>query len=395
MAIADNMFTGAGNDGKLQNNANWTIPLAADQNLIFPADAPTNYTLKGDLGLLAFNSVVNLSACAFGGPSDSTATSTHTFVEADISVANNTITEVNHGLTTGQTIVFTTTGTLPAELTPGTTYYVIVASSSTYKAATSLANAIAGTAIDLGDDGDAGTHTATFQTLVPVRFNVGSADGAKTNLFDDYGSGTRYFNATNAVNANIQGSGTVELDGINNTTLRVTNTGTVTVGPSATIPCEFDAVALIDGSGTVSLVNLTTQAGAAVPINRIAGTGKLYTYSRLAAVYQTAGTWRHYDNGVATHQSGVVAAIYQLGGTCFYNSIGALTALEAYGKMDFSSEDLRAKTASTGWKFYRGSVLSDPNGTVNFTNPFQVPYGSLQDVSVNVGSHKKYTVAGI
>jgi hypothetical protein len=74
---------------------------------------------------------------------------------------------------------------------------------------------------------------------------------------------------------------------------------------------------------------------------------------------------------------------------------GALTALEAYGKMDFSSEDLRAKTASTGWKFYRGSVLSDPNGTVNFTNPFQVPYGSLQDVSVNVGSHKKYTVAGI
>jgi len=391
MAIADNTFLGAGNNGKLQSNANWSVPLAADQNLIFPADAPTTYTLKGDLGLLAFNSLVNLSACAFGGPSDSTATSTHTFTGA----ADDLLTAANHGLTTGQTIVFSTTAAdLPDPLVVGTTYYVIGVSVDTYKVATSLANAIAGTPVNLTDAGT-GTHTATFQTYVPVRVNVGSADGLKTNLFDDYGTGTRYFNVTNAVNANIQGSGAVELDGINNTTLRGTNTGTVTVGPSAAIPCEFDAVALIDGSGTVSLVNLTKQNGDAVPISRIAGAGKLYTYSRLAAVYQTAREWRHYDNGVATHQSGAVAAIYQAGGTCYYNSIGALTALEAYGKMDFSSEDLRAKVASTGWKFYKGAVLSDPNGMVDFTNPFQTPYCSLRDVSVDVGYHKKYTVAGI
>ena len=391
MAIADNTFTGAANNGKLQSNANWSVALAADQNLIFPADAPTTYTLKGDLGLLAFNSVVNLSACAFGGPSDSTATSTHTFTGA----ADDLLTAANHGLTTGQTIVFSTTAAdLPDPLVVGTTYYVIGVSVDTYKVATSLADAIAGTAVNIADAGS-GTHTATFQTYVPVRVNVGSADGSKTNLFDDYGTGTRYFNVTNAVNANIQGSGTVELDGINNTTLRVTNTGTVVVGPSATIPCEFDAVALIDGTGTVSLVNLTTQAAAAPPISRIAGTGKLYTYSRLAAVYQTAREWHHYDNGVATHQSGIVAAIYQAGGTCYYNSIGALTALEAYGKMDFSSEDLRAKVASTGWKFYKGAVLSDPNGMVDFTNPFQTPYCSLKDVSVDVGYHKKYTVAAI
>jgi hypothetical protein len=394
MAIADNTFTGLGNDGKLQNNDNWSAALAADQNLIFPADAPTTYTLKGDLSLLAFNSLVNRSACNFGGSSDSTATSTHTFVEADISVGDNTITEANHGLTTGQTIVFTTTGTLPAELTAGTTYYVIVASSSTYKVAASLADAIAGTAIDLTDDGDAGTHTATFQTYVPVRVNVGSADGSKTNLLDDAGTGTRYINVTNAVNANIAGRGTVELDGINNATLRINTTGTVTVGPSAAIPAEFDTVALVAGSGTVVLENITTQAAAAVPITMISGTVKLYTYSRLANVYQSGGTWRHYDNGVATHQSGVVAAIYQKAGTCFYNSIGALTALEAYGKMDFSTEDMRAKTVTTG-KFYKGSTLSDPNGVVTWTNPFQVPYGSLRDVSADVGAHKKYTVAAI
>ena len=223
---------------------------------------------------------------------------------------------------------------------------------------------------------------------------MGSADGSATNLFDDSGTGTRYINITNAADTNIQGRGTVELDGINNTTLRINTTGTVTVGPSVAIPAEFDAVALIAGTGTVNLVNITTQAAAAVPITRIDGSVKLYTYSRLAAVYQSGGTWRHFDNGVATHQSGIVASIYQKAGTAFYNSIGALTALEAYGKVDFSSEDLRDKVV-TNANFYKGSTLLDPNGTVTWSNEFQTPYCSLKDITIDVGSHKKYTVAGI
>jgi len=300
MAIADNIFTGGAGTGNLATTGNWTIAVAADQNLIFPADAPTTYVLTGDLSATAVNSVVNMSSCRFGA-----------------------------------------------------------------------------------------------SAAAPVKFNVGSADGSAVNLFDDYGLGDRYFNVTNAANANLLGRGTVQLDGINNGTLRISQTGgTITVGPVPGTPCEFDVVALIAGSGTANLVNVTTQAGAAVPINRIDGTVNLYTYSRLAAVYQSAGTWRHYDNGVATHQSGVVSAIYQAGGTCFYNSTGALTALDAYGKVDFSTEDMRPKTVTTG-KFYRGSSNLDPNGTVTWTNPFQTPLCSLKDITCDVGNHKKYTVADI
>jgi hypothetical protein len=55
---------------------------------------------------------------------------------------------------------FTTTTTLPAPLVVGTDYWLIRQSSTTAKIASSYANAIAGTAIDITDTGT-GTHTMT------------------------------------------------------------------------------------------------------------------------------------------------------------------------------------------------------------------------------------------
>ena len=301
MATRDNIFTGGAGTGNLATAGNWSAGApAAHDNLIFPADAPTTYTLTGDLSGTAIASVVNLSACNFGASS-----------------------------------------------------------------------------------------------AAPVKFNVGSADGAATHLFDDYGTGIRYLSVANAVNVNIQGRGTVEFDGLANTTLRVNTAGTVTVGPVPGTPCQFEEIALITGSGTVSIENVTKAAGTAVPITKIDGGVRLYTYSRLGTVNQYGGTWRHYDNGVATHQSGVVAAIYQqAGANLFYNSIGALTLIEAAGTVDFSTEDMRAKTVTTG-KYSKGAIVKDPNGVVTWTNPFQTPFCALKDVTIDVGSHKKYTVADI
>jgi hypothetical protein len=52
-------------------------------------------------------------------------------------------------------------GALPAPLVANTVYYGIYVGSGTYKLATTFANAIAGTAIDLTDAGT-GTHTSTL-----------------------------------------------------------------------------------------------------------------------------------------------------------------------------------------------------------------------------------------
>lgn len=59
---------------------------------------------------------------------------------------------------TGMVIQWTTTGTRPTGISAATDYYVIRDSATTIQLATSLANAIAGTAIDFSDDGS-GTHT--------------------------------------------------------------------------------------------------------------------------------------------------------------------------------------------------------------------------------------------
>jgi hypothetical protein len=62
---------------------------------------------------------------------------------------------------TGTRVRLTTTTTLPAGLAVATDYYVIRVSDTTCKLATSYANAIAGTAINITDAGT-GTHTITW-----------------------------------------------------------------------------------------------------------------------------------------------------------------------------------------------------------------------------------------
>lgn len=85
--------------------------------------------------------------------------------------------EVNipSNLLTGTRMRFTTTTTLPAGISLATDYYYIRVSNSTGKLATSYANAVAGTNINITDAGT-GTHTATW--LLPRYTN-----GAGVNAF--------------------------------------------------------------------------------------------------------------------------------------------------------------------------------------------------------------------
>lgn len=84
--------------------------------------------------------------------------SSNTFVDADVSIADDTIVIENHGYANGDVVSATTTGTLPTGLAVDTAYYVIVVDSSKIKLATSRANAFAGTDIDITGV-TSGTHT--------------------------------------------------------------------------------------------------------------------------------------------------------------------------------------------------------------------------------------------
>lgn len=84
----------------------------------------------------------------------------HTFTNTDVNTGAESITITGHGYTTGMSFTLTTGGTLPAPLVVATTYYAIVTDANTIKVASTYANAIAVTPINLTTTGS-GTSTVT------------------------------------------------------------------------------------------------------------------------------------------------------------------------------------------------------------------------------------------
>lgn len=81
---------------------------------------------------------------------------------ASIDAGTDTFTKANHGFLTGLKIQISTSSALPAPLAGSTDYFVIKVTDNTFKLASSLVNANAGTPINLSD---AGTGN---QTVTPV-----------------------------------------------------------------------------------------------------------------------------------------------------------------------------------------------------------------------------------
>lgn len=90
-----------------------------------------------------------------------------TVVTADVNATTNVISKTAHALSTGMCVRVASDGTLPDPLLAATDYFVIVVDSGKFKLASSRANAVAGSAIDLLDVGSAlATITITPQTSV-------------------------------------------------------------------------------------------------------------------------------------------------------------------------------------------------------------------------------------
>jgi len=79
--------------------------------------------------------------------------------------ATDICTKNGHGFSTGLKVQVSTDGTLPAGLSAGTDYFVIVGTANTFALTDTLAHALAGTdIINIGDAGT-GTHTITPTSL--------------------------------------------------------------------------------------------------------------------------------------------------------------------------------------------------------------------------------------
>jgi hypothetical protein len=80
------------------------------------------------------------------------------FVDGDVSTGSDTIRLPLHGFVTGDKVILATSGTLPAGLTPGN-YYAVLVDSFHIKLATTFALALAGTAVDITAAAGGGSHT--------------------------------------------------------------------------------------------------------------------------------------------------------------------------------------------------------------------------------------------
>lgn len=124
---------------------------------------------------------------------------TFTFASTDVNTGTEQVTvTANPELVTGRKVQLTTTGTLPTGLSLATDYYLIVVDTTHVQFASSLANAVAGTAINLtgaGSGTNTATHTGTARTLAEHGGETAHADTlnevpSHSHAFTSYNHGT-------------------------------------------------------------------------------------------------------------------------------------------------------------------------------------------------------------
>ena len=104
-----------------------------------------------------------------------------TFTDTAVVVLANTVTIAAHGYQTGLKVVTSTSGAAPGGLTAGT-YYIIKVDAATIKFATSLAFALAGTAVDITTAGGVGDT----QTITPAALGTCAVDLYASNDGTNY-----------------------------------------------------------------------------------------------------------------------------------------------------------------------------------------------------------------
>ena len=200
-----------------------------------------------------------------------------TFLDAQVVAATDTVTVAGHTLGNGDQVFFTNSGgTLPAGLTSRTIYFVVSATSNTFKVAATLA----GAAVDITGASSGGTHTVTKALPFTDIVSAGLPKASLTNII-------------NLLEGVQQGAYTASIDVHQTVEDSVAATGTITL-----------ATAAADDTVVIGGVTLTAKAA---PANEAqfsqAGTDTQDAASLAAAINVHSVLGRHF---IATSALGVV-----------------------------------------------------------------------------------------
>lgn len=135
---------------------------------------------------------------------------------------------------------------------------------------------------------------------------------------------------------------------------------------------------------TSTIGDVTLRCGSGLTITNVTMGGGTVTL-------ESATTLIDMTDGQLTLLSGAHAALNIDGGTCFYRSSGTLTQgrVGPDGSLD-CSQDPRARTF-TDLELLEQSTFKDPNKSVTFTNPIQLPRTGVEKLKeIDLG--KNYTI---
>lgn len=141
------------------------------------------------------------------------------------------------------------------------------------------------------------------------------------------------------------------------------------------------------GNGVAS--SAQTYCGAGVTLSGCTVTmngGTMTTNSAISSVTISNGTW--------THRAGNVTTLNVDGGTVYWEAGSAtITTLKVGTDGIFDkSRDSRPLTVTNAVQLYKGATISDPNGTITFTGGFKLNRCRLEDVTLDLGPDRTYTV---
>jgi len=173
--VADNFYKVSSITGTSPNVTGFTLTTLTGTAIITGVGTPTGLTYTAG-GISAINTVggvreINLTSFGSGYTSNPTITftaPTKTFSGTDVNTTTEVLTIGSHWFSTGARVTYTNGGgTTIGGLVNNTTYYIIKSSSTSVKLASSYANAIAGTAINLTSAGVGSSHTLSNELDLP------------------------------------------------------------------------------------------------------------------------------------------------------------------------------------------------------------------------------------
>jgi hypothetical protein len=216
-------------------------------------------------------------------------------------------------------------------------------------------------------------YRTRYLTLTADTVNIGYGDGSQSGrVLLSLGNNATVLNISNTGAAIEQGVPAVVIQGHASATYTfVILKGSVGIATELSQVCVTDVVTIADGTitlGTGCTLATVNQAG-----------GTLTSWANITALNVTGGD--------CTPMSGTVGTLTLDAGNVFYRSTGTITTLKvgSDGVIDFT-QDPRARTVTTT-TIQASSKIFDTNKTVTWTNGIALDRCSLEEVTLDLGTH--------